>query len=93
MTDLNKDKVFQANLKRLMPIRNSIAHHSDKKISTQEYQQYWNELKGILLFLGVTDEELDDIIHSHSSDSKMYIMNENVKKSIELKQEGNNLLK
>lgn len=93
MTDLNKDKVFQANLKRLMPIRNSIAHHSDKKISTQEYQQYLNELKGILLFLGVTDEELDDIMHSHSSDSKMYIMNENVKKSIELKHEGNNLLK
>ncbi|KAF9328543.1 Stress-induced-phosphoprotein 1 [Podila minutissima] len=93
MTDLNRDKVFQANLKRLMPIRNSIAHHSDKKISTQEYQQYWNQLKGILLFLGVTDEELDDIIHSHSSDSKMYIMNENVKKSIEIKLEGNNLLK
>ncbi|KAF9117525.1 Stress-induced-phosphoprotein 1 [Mortierella sp. GBA39] len=92
-TDLNKDKVFQANLKRLMPIRNSIAHHSDKRISTQEYQQYWNELKGILLFLGVTDEELDDIIHSHSSDSNMYIMNENVKRSIELKHEGNNLLK
>jgi len=93
MTDLNRDKVFQANLKRLMPIRNSMAHHSDKKISTQEYQQYRNELKGILLFLGVTDEELDDILHSHSSDSKMYILNENVKKSIELKQEGNNLLK
>ncbi|KAI1315840.1 Stress-induced-phosphoprotein 1 [Mortierella claussenii] len=93
MTDLNRDKVFQANLKRLMPIRNSIAHHSDKKISIQEYQQYWNELKGILTFLGVTDEELDDIIHSHSSDSKMYIMNENVKKSIELKHEGNNLVK
>ncbi|KAK3835551.1 MAG: hypothetical protein J3R72DRAFT_494169 [Linnemannia gamsii] len=93
MTDLNKDKVFQANLKRLVLIRNSIAHHSDKKISTQEYQQYWNELKVILLFLGVTDEELDDIIHSHSSDSKMYVMNENVKKSIELKLEGNSLLK
>ncbi|KAF9981247.1 hypothetical protein BGZ65_004160 [Modicella reniformis] len=93
MSDLNRDKVFQANLKRLMPIRNSMAHHSDKKISTQEYQHYWNELKGILLFLGVTDEELDDILHSHSSDSKMYILNENVKKSIELKQEGNNLLK
>ncbi|KAF8977978.1 Stress-induced-phosphoprotein 1 [Entomortierella lignicola] len=93
MTDLNRDKVFQANLKRLMPIRNSLAHHSDKRISTQEYQQYWSELKGILLFLGITDEELDDIIHSHSSDSKMYIINENVKKSIELKQEGNNLLK
>jgi len=93
MTDLNRDKVFQANLKRLIPIRNSIAHHSDKKISMHEYQQYWSELKGILLFLGVTDEELDDIIHSHSSDSKMYIMNENVKKSIELKHEGNSLLK
>ncbi|KAF9286700.1 Stress-induced-phosphoprotein 1 [Linnemannia elongata] len=93
MTDLNKDKAFQANLKRLMPIRNSMAHHSDKRIGTQEFQQYWNGLKVILLFLGVTDEELDDIIHSHSSDSKMYIMNENVKKSIELKQEGNNLLK
>ncbi|KAG0207098.1 Stress-induced-phosphoprotein 1 [Mortierella sp. GBA30] len=92
-TDLNKDKVFQVNLKRLMPIRNSIAHHSDKRISTQEYQQYWNELKGILLFLGVTDEELDDIIHSRSSDSNMYLMNENVKRSIELKHEGNNLLK
>ncbi|KAG9326448.1 hypothetical protein KVV02_001627 [Mortierella alpina] len=93
MTDLNKDKVFQANLKRLMPIRNSMAHHSDKKISPQEYQKYWNELKGILLVLGVTEEELDDIIHSQSSDSKMYIMTENVKRSIELKHEGNNLLK
>ncbi|KAG0257105.1 hypothetical protein BGZ95_005326 [Linnemannia exigua] len=76
-----------------MPIRNSIAHHSDKKISTQEYQQYWNQLKDILLSLGVTDEELDDIIHSHSSDSKLYIVNENVKKSIELKNEGNSLLR
>ncbi|KAF9157991.1 Stress-induced-phosphoprotein 1 [Mortierella sp. AD011] len=93
MTDLNRDKEFQANIKRLIPIRNSMAHHSDKEVSTQEYQRYWNELKGILLFLGVTDEELDDIIHSRSSDFKMYIMNENVKKSIELKQEGNNLLK
>ncbi|KAK5827638.1 hypothetical protein F5H01DRAFT_375445 [Linnemannia elongata] len=93
MTDLNKDKAFQTNLKRLMPIRNSMAHHSNKKIGTQEYQKFWSELKVILLFLGVTDEELDDIIHSHSSDSKMYIMNENVKRSIELKQEGNNLLK
>ncbi|KAG0292804.1 Stress-induced-phosphoprotein 1 [Linnemannia gamsii] len=92
-TNLNKDKVFQAHLKRLMPIRNSMAHHSDKRISTQEYQQYWNELKGILLFLGVTDEELDDIIHSRSSDTNMYIMTENVKRSIELKHEGNNLLK
>ncbi|KAG0298217.1 hypothetical protein BGZ98_000278, partial [Dissophora globulifera] len=93
MTNLNKDKAFQANLKRLMPIRNSIAHHSDKKLSTEEYQQHWSELKGILLFLGVTEEELDDIIHSQSSDSKMYIMTENVKKSIELKDEGNNLAK
>ncbi|KAF9098099.1 Stress-induced-phosphoprotein 1, partial [Mortierella sp. AM989] len=93
MIDLNRDKVFLDNLKLLMPIRNSIAHHPDKEISTQDYQQYWNKLKGILLFLGVTDEELDDITHSHSSDSKMYIMSENVKKSIELKREGNNLLK
>ncbi|KAG0310060.1 Stress-induced-phosphoprotein 1 [Dissophora globulifera] len=93
ITNLNRDKVFQAKLKRLMLIRNSIAHHSDKKISTQEYQQHWSELKAILLFLGVTDEELDDTIHSHSSDSKMYIMTENVKKSIELKDQGNNLAK
>ncbi|KAG0295940.1 Stress-induced-phosphoprotein 1, partial [Dissophora globulifera] len=93
MINLNRDRVFQANLKRLMPIRNSIAHYSDKKISTQEFQKHWSELKGILLFLGVTEEELDDIIHSHSSDSKMYIMSENVKKSIELKDEGNNLMK
>ncbi|KAF9900955.1 hypothetical protein EC991_006703 [Linnemannia zychae] len=93
MTGLNRDKEFQANLKRLMPIRNSMAHRSDKRISTEEYQQYWSELKGILLFLGVMDEELDDIRHSHSSDSKMYIVNENVKSSIELKLEGNILLK
>ncbi|KAG0043300.1 hypothetical protein BGZ83_011557 [Gryganskiella cystojenkinii] len=92
MTDLNRDNEFQANLKRLMPIRNFIAHHPDKKISTKEYQQYWSELKVILLSLGVTDEELDDILHSHSSDSKMYIISENVKKSIELKHEGNNLI-
>lgn len=92
-TDLNRDKAFQDNLRRLMPIRNSMAHHSDKNISNQEYQKYWNELKGILLFLGITDEELDDILHSHSSDSKLYVLNTNVKKSVELKQEGNNLLK
>ncbi|GJJ78459.1 uncharacterized protein EMPS_10818 [Entomortierella parvispora] len=93
MTDLNRGAVFQANLKRLMPIRNSMAHHSDKNIGSQEYQQYWSELKGILLVLGATEEELDDIIHSRSSDSKTFIMTENVKRSIELKLEGNKLLK
>ncbi|KAF9934266.1 Stress-induced-phosphoprotein 1 [Linnemannia zychae] len=93
MTDLNRDKAFQANLKLLINIRNAIAHHSDKRISNQEYQQHWNKLKGILLFLGVSDEELDNIVHSHSNDSEMYIMSENVKKSDELKQEGNKLVK
>ncbi|KAF9547196.1 Stress-induced-phosphoprotein 1, partial [Lunasporangiospora selenospora] len=41
----------------------------------------------------VADDELDDIIHSNSTDSKMYILSKNVKRSIELKQEGNSLLK
>ncbi|KAG0221215.1 hypothetical protein BGW41_007108, partial [Actinomortierella wolfii] len=69
-TDLNKDKTFQAKLKTLVSIRNIIAHRSDKKITNQQYQQYWTDLKDILLFLGVTDDELDDILHSHSSGSK-----------------------
>ncbi|KAG0315436.1 Stress-induced-phosphoprotein 1, partial [Dissophora globulifera] len=68
MTDLNKDKEFRANLKRLMPIRNSIAHHSDKKIIGRHYKLAFERLQ-------------------------MYIMTENVKKSIELKDEGNNLAK
>ncbi|KAG0221257.1 hypothetical protein BGW41_007025, partial [Actinomortierella wolfii] len=93
MIDLNKDKTFQAKLKNLLSIRNIIAHRSDKKITDQQYQQYWGELKDILLFLGVTDDELDDILHSHSNGSKLYVLNKNVQKAVELKQEGNDLLK
>ncbi|KAF9969408.1 hypothetical protein BGZ73_008241 [Actinomortierella ambigua] len=92
MSGLNKNKKFQANLARLIPIRNIMAHRPDKKVTTQEYEKFRDELKDILLYLGATDDELDNILYSQSTGSKMYVLNESVQKSIKLRQEGKKLL-
>lgn len=93
MTDLNKDREFQAHLRLLIPIRNQMAHHPIKKLSTQDYEKYWIELKDVVLFFGATEEDLDDIKHCDLKDPKIHVLSENVKKSMELKEEGNNLKK
>lgn len=82
-------KDFNAKVRKLADIRNTLAHHSSKNISNTDFDLYWEKVSNILVDMGDSKDELDELKCSLKSQQIIHIRNENIQKANQLKLEGN----
>ncbi|CAF1365470.1 unnamed protein product [Didymodactylos carnosus] len=79
-------------------IRNTLAHHTTKQLSNNEFIQLWHKLIAILVYFGQNEADLnklkDDInFKSASASDSSVIDSENTKEALRLKDLGNKAFK
>lgn len=82
-------KEFQAKVKKIGDMRNMLAHNSSKNISNADFELYWGTMSNILVDMGDSKDELDELKCSLKSQQIIHIQHENIQKANQLKLEGN----
>lgn len=89
-----KMKKENANIQKIIEVRNKMAHHASKSIPNDEFEKLWNTVAAALVCLGDTNEELEKLRVSNAEGVEfkieaVYQDETNIKEANRLKEEGN----
>jgi len=79
---------WRKSLEKVAEIRNKLAHHPSKNVSDADFEVNWEKISKILVQMGESKEELDDLKGALRSSRMILLQSQNTSKANEMRLKG-----